>query len=165
MFVEKDQVFGTRINADVKQDSITAGKFQGLILPAGLKSRIKRHGAVHEKADAGHIVGVVGCQPDSGPGNILRLSDTLVSITAPSGLLNEFGHQARPARLMAGTQPGAVVTVKVLVKQQVIPPVGVILEYTLAAVNWPLLVAVTQKQVDQAAGQFGGDLTEIQHPA
>jgi hypothetical protein len=46
---------------------------------------------------------------------------------------------------MAGAQAGAVVPVKVLVEQNVVPEVGVILEKSISTVNRPLAVAIAQK--------------------
>ena len=45
-----------------------------------------------------------------------------------SGPIEKLGHQSRPAGLMAGTEPGAMVSMKVFVKEDEIVPGRVDLE-------------------------------------
>ena len=47
------------------------------------------------------------------------------------------GHDAGPARLVAGAEPGAVVAVEILVEQDVVAPVRIVLELLGAAVDRP----------------------------
>ena len=51
--------------------------------------------------------------------------------------VDQAGDDPGPTRLMAGADPGTVIAVEVLVKQDVIPPVRVRLELFRAAINWP----------------------------
>ena len=55
-----------------------------------------------------------------------------------SALLNEFGEEARPARLVVCAQSGPVIAVKILVEQQQVAPVRVILERRDFSVDCPL---------------------------
>src|SRR5262245_33872341 len=50
------------------------------------------------------------------------------SRTLLAALLEELGHHARPARLVARAEAGAVVAVEVLVEEDEVPPVGIRLE-------------------------------------
>jgi len=61
---------------------------------------------------------------------------------------------------MARTDAGAVVAVEVLVKQQVIAPVGIVRELRRAAVYRPPLVLVEQKDIDHPAGDVERDRPE-----
>ena len=49
--------------------------------------------------------------------------------------LDQLGHVSRPAGLMAGAEPGAVVAVEVLVEEHVVAPVRIGLEFLRAAVD------------------------------
>src|SRR5512140_2444738 len=65
-----------------------------------------------------------------GTRGFLHESGHLASLEDPLGVqeaeeLDEFGHQPGPAGLMTGTQPGAVVAVEVLEKEDVLAPVRV----------------------------------------
>ena len=51
--------------------------------------------------------------------------------------VDQHGHQAGPARLVAGAQSRTVVAVEIFVKEDVIAPVGITLEHLNAAVNRP----------------------------
>src|SRR5882672_2642066 len=53
--------------------------------------------------------------------------------------------QTRPSRLVAGSQPGAVVTVKIFVEQDQIAPMRIFLELGRAAINRPLSVGIAQE--------------------
>ena len=50
-------------------------------------------------------------------------------------VLNQLGNERRPASLVAGPKTSAVVTVEVLVEQNVITPVRIGLEIRLSAEN------------------------------
>jgi hypothetical protein len=59
--------------------------------------------------------------------------------------MDQFGHKPGPAGLMARTQAGTVVPVKILVEQKIISKVGVILKKSISTVDRPLTMAITQK--------------------
>jgi len=60
----------------------------------------------------------------------------------------------RSTRLMAGADAGAVVTMKVFIEQQIVPPVGIALKLFGAAENRPPPVFVAQENADQAISDF-----------
>src|SRR5687768_13531667 len=70
--------------------------------------------------------------------------------------LEHLCDQTGPAGLVAGAKPGAVVAMEVFVKQQVILPVGICLEFFRAAENRTPAILVTQKDAGQPSGQFHG---------
>src|SRR6185369_16414723 len=80
-------------------------------------------------------------------------------------LLHEFGHQASPAGLMARSDTGAVVSMKVFMEQDQVSPMRICLELALIAVNGPAPVDILQKDVRQATRQFVGDFPQIHQPA
>src|SRR5690606_7871998 len=53
------------------------------------------------------------------------------------GLLNQFRHQRRPPRLVTRTQPLAVVAMKILIKWNIVPPMGVGLEVLVLTEHRP----------------------------
>ena len=62
--------------------------------------------------------------------------------------------RAGPARLVAGPEPRAVVTVEVLVKQNQIAPMRIVLELGRAAVDRPLSIGIAQKSARQPADKL-----------
>src|SRR5262245_44020124 len=77
--------------------------------------------------------------------------------------LDDFGHDAGPAGLVAGAEPGAVVAVEILIEQNVIAPVRVGLELLRAAVHRPPPVLVAQEHPAEPLADLFGDLVEIHH--
>ena len=63
-------------------------------------------------------------------------------------------HQTGPARLVAGAEPRAVVTVEIFVKQDQIAPVRIVLELGRPAVDRPLSIGVAQKRASQPADKL-----------
>ena len=51
-------------------------------------------------------------------------------------IVGQINHQTTPAGLVAGANTGPVITVEVLIKQEIILPVGIALKGLLAAKNW-----------------------------
>ena len=51
-------------------------------------------------------------------------------------IVGQINHQTTPTGLVAGANAGTIVTMEVLIKQEIILPVGVVLEGLLAAKNW-----------------------------
>src|SRR6516162_6183366 len=92
----------------------------------------------------------------------------LVSSTVmlPSIFEEQRGDERCPAGLMAGTDAGAVVSVEVLIKRNVIPPVRVALEIVVVAPDGAASAAgrVAQEDVLQPSRQVCGDLGQISSP-
>src|SRR5580700_7431366 len=65
--------------------------------------------------------------------------------------LDQPGHQAGPAGLVGGAEPGSVIAVEVLVEQNEVTPVRVVLEQPGPAVDRPPPVIVTQEGPGEAA--------------
>ena len=62
-------------------------------------------------------------------------------------LLNQFCHQTGPARLMAGTQTGPVIAVKIFIEKNKIAPVGVVVNLFQAPVKRAPSRFVFQKMI------------------
>src|SRR5436305_11453079 len=77
-------------------------------------------------------------------------------------LLDEFGDEARPARLMVCAQPGAVVAVKVLVEQDQVLPVRIGLELLGAAEHRTPAALVPQEELDEPPRELRRHLREVQ---
>src|SRR5215467_5080445 len=75
--------------------------------------------------------------------------------------MHAAGEDTGPAGLMASTEAGAVVAMKVLVERQVITPVWVFLKRAGTPVDWPPAMVVPQKHADQPALDLLGDLIQI----
>src|SRR6516162_8233984 len=92
----------------------------------------------------------------------------LVSSTVmlPSIFEEQRGDERCPAGLMAGTDAGAVVSVEVLIKRNVIPPVRVALEIVVVAPDGtaPAARGIAQENVRQPPRQVRGDLAQIAPP-
>src|SRR5262245_47923192 len=67
---------------------------------------------------------------------------------------------AGPARLVAGAKSGPIVSVKVLVKQDVVAPVWVCLKLVRATVHWPSARLVSQKDICESATDLLGYLIQ-----
>src|SRR5499433_3296829 len=77
--------------------------------------------------------------------------------------LDARGHESRPACLVAGTQSGAVVTMKVLVEEEVVAPMGVGLELLGPPVDGPATAFIAQKDAREPLCDLTGHLEEGQH--
>jgi hypothetical protein len=62
-----------------------------------------------------------------------------------ASVLDELGYQARPTRLMACPQACAVVTVEILVKQDLVAPVHVALQDIHPAIGWAATMCIRQE--------------------
>ena len=78
-----------------------------------------------------------------------------------SALLQQLGHQSRPARLMAGAQPGAIVAVEILVEQNVIAEMRIGLKFLRAAKYRPAAMLVAQEKTREPARQLRGDFRQV----
>src|SRR5215510_9709042 len=76
--------------------------------------------------------------------------------------LHQCSNRASPAGLVAGSQPRSIVAVEVLVKKQVVLPLRIGLKFCCAAENRPATGLVSQKNPDQAAGNFPGYFEQFQ---
>src|SRR5712692_10107818 len=77
-----------------------------------------------------------------------------------STLLQQLRDQAGPASLVAGTDAGAVVTMKILVEEDEILPVRVALKLLRATVDRSPTVRAVQKDARETAGEFCRDLPQ-----
>ena len=80
-------------------------------------------------------------------------------------LLDQFRDQGGPARLMAGTDAGAVVAVKIFVERDEIAPMIIALELFRPAEDRPAAGVVTQKDSRQPLRNLAGHIPEIRQPA
>ena len=64
-----------------------------------------------------------------------KLQHTLLGINGE--IVGQINHQTTPACLVAGANSRPIVTMEVLIKQEIILPIGIVLEGLLAAKNWP----------------------------
>src|SRR5712692_5351147 len=76
-------------------------------------------------------------------------------------LLEEFGDEPGPARLVTCAQAGTVVPVKIFVKQDKVFPMGIVLKKVDSAGNRAAPVLAANKDVNEAAGDFRGDFPKI----
>src|SRR5437867_5780653 len=79
-----------------------------------------------------------------------------------AALLQEFGDEAGPARLVARADAGAVVAVEVLIEQNQVAPVRVALELLRGAEDRPAAVFAAQEDPREAPRDLGGHLPEGQ---
>src|SRR5207237_9117420 len=77
-----------------------------------------------------------------------------------AALLDQFRDESRPSRLVAGTDPGAVVAVEVLVEEQVIPELRVGLELFGAAEDRTTAAFVPQEDPSEPSREIGRHLPE-----
>src|SRR6516164_1666099 len=75
--------------------------------------------------------------------------------------LDEFRNQPRPARLMAGSKTRSVVSVEVLIEQQVVPPVEIVLKLLCAPVHRPSASLVAEEYALQTVRDLLGHLKQI----
>src|SRR5262245_18867281 len=72
--------------------------------------------------------------------------------------LDEEGDDASPTRLVAGADAGAVVAMEIFVEQQVIAPVGILLEFLRSTEHRPPAGFIAQEDPGQAIGDLLCDL-------
>ena len=78
---------------------------------------------------------------------------------------DQFTHQPGPAGLVTGTEAGSVVAVEVLVEEEMVTPVGILLEFFGAAIYRPAPLIVSQEDPCEPLRDLLGDLEQIHHPA
>src|SRR5437879_467715 len=79
------------------------------------------------------------------------------------GLLQQLGDEARPSRLVTGTNAGAVVAVEVLVEEDEVAPVRIGGEALHAAVDRAPPIRVAQEDPRESPGELRGDLPQGHH--
>src|SRR5579872_1593886 len=79
----------------------------------------------------------------------------------PAEEFDQFGDETSPARLVASPQSCAVISVEVFVKQNVVFPVRIGLEFLCTSIDRSSAGFVTQKDPCQSSGDFPGDLKQI----
>src|SRR5215831_5905914 len=77
--------------------------------------------------------------------------------------LDEGSDEAGPAGLVAGAEAGAVVAVEVLVEEQVVPPVGIVLEFGDAAVDRTPAGGIADEDAGETPADFTRDFEQV-HP-
>src|SRR6266851_1558398 len=86
-------------------------------------------------------------------------------IMAPPGLLpallEQLGHEPRPAGLMAGAYAGPIVAVEVLVEEDEVAPVRIPVENLRPAVDRATAVLARQEEVREPPRQLGRHLPEV----
>src|SRR5215470_3384313 len=80
------------------------------------------------------------------------LTPLILSYQLTATLLEELGNKSRPPGLVAGTDTGAIVTVKVFVHPHKVPPVRIGLKLGHASVHRSSAVRPTQKNTSQTTG-------------
>src|SRR5215472_16895711 len=70
------------------------------------------------------------------------------------------GDDAGPTRLMARTEARSVITVEVFVKQDVIAPVRIFLEFLRSTIDWPPTIRASKKDAGQPSGDLLGHLVQ-----
>src|SRR5712692_8522350 len=78
-----------------------------------------------------------------------------------AALLDQLGHQAGPAGLVAGAEACSVVAVKILIEQDQVLPERVVLKDFRRAVYGPAAVAAAQENPGQAVRKLPGHFPEI----
>ena len=78
-----------------------------------------------------------------------------------AALFDKFGNETGPAGLMACADPGAVVTMKILVKQDEIPPVWIALKEFLSSGHRAPSILSPQENMSEPPGNLRGYLPQI----
>src|SRR5271169_7097448 len=74
-------------------------------------------------------------------------------------------HQPGPSGLMTGADTGAVVAMEIFVEQQVIPPIGIVLEFLGTPKYRPPAGLIAQEDPGQPVRDFACDLKQIHQVA
>jgi hypothetical protein len=77
-----------------------------------------------------------------------------------SRLLNQLRHESSPACLVAGANSGAVISVKVLIKQEMVPPLGIPLKERFSAEHRAPSFGIAKKNADQPLRKLSCHLPE-----
>src|SRR6266403_3637940 len=82
-----------------------------------------------------------------------------------AALLNELGNQSGPSGLVARSNAGAIVAMKVFVKVDEVAPVWIGLKFLEPAIHRPISIRGTQKNSRQSTRQLSGCLPQRCLPA
>lgn len=75
--------------------------------------------------------------------------------------LDELGSESCPTGLVAGTQPGTIVAMEVLIKVDIVAPVQIVLELLRAAVDGSSSLRVAQENPGEPVRDLLADLEEV----
>src|ERR1700733_12520286 len=75
--------------------------------------------------------------------------------------LDQRGNKPSPSGLMARTDAGSIVSMEVLVEQQMILPMGILLEFLDTSEDRATAVLVTQKDAAQPCRDISGNLEKV----
>src|ERR1700756_4656387 len=97
-------------------------------------------------------------------------SDSVVSFSLGqlhflAALLNKLGDQSRPSGLVARSDAGAIVAVKVLMEIDEVAPVWIVLKFLEPAIDRPMSIFGTQKNSRQSTRNLRGPLPQRGLPA
>jgi mandelate racemase/muconate lactonizing enzyme-like protein len=76
-------------------------------------------------------------------------------------LIQQSGNKTGPPCLMRCTQACTIVTVEVLIEQQMVPPMGVVLELLCPSKDRTAAVVAPSKERDHAVCDLAGDLSQL----
>jgi hypothetical protein len=93
---------------------------------------------------------ITACKLEAGRDSVSALSRACGGAGVAVELVDHFANHGRPARLMAGTNTAAVITVEILVKQDQIAPVGIVLEELNISIERPAAISATAEQIHQS---------------
>ena len=94
------------------------------------------------------------------PSSDSAVSHSLAQLHSLAALLNELGNQSRPSGLVARSDAGAIVAMKVLVKIDEVAPVRIVLKFLKPAIDRPMSICGTQKNSRQSTGNLSGSLPQ-----
>src|SRR5262249_10287261 len=91
---------------------------------------------------------------------LIILSSWVARANLATALLQQLGHEARPPRLMARADAGAVVAVEVLVEPDQVAPVRILLERAHPTVHRSPAIRASQEDPGEPTRQLGRDVPE-----
>src|SRR5262245_29818832 len=92
----------------------------------------------------------------------LTIREKLLAVE-PAEDFDQFSDHARPAGLVTCPDSGAVVSMKVLVKEDTIPPIRIPLEFVGASVDWSLALFIPKEDLRQTVSDFARHVKKV-HP-
>src|SRR6266851_2044994 len=78
-----------------------------------------------------------------------------------TALLDQFGYQPSPARLVTRANSGAIVSMKIFMEQDQVLPVRIVIENLGATRHRPAAILAAQKDTDEPARNLSGHLPQI----
>ena len=80
-------------------------------------------------------------------------------------VVNQIKHQTTPSRLVTGTNAGPIITMEVLIKQEIILPIGVALKGPLTAKDWSKAFSIACENGNESVREILGNFVEVCHLA